>query len=183
MIGYFPAVLNFNQLFLKLNPFICNYLPVLPNHSHKHAVLHCASLLAMQWKCCKYRVKDPQLRQFWLTIGQQNLTSNNHQLPGDFLQCSVSFAISSHCLPWRVWATPSQIKATERPICIQHKPLATARFIWGCCLRIYIISTSSSKSPGCFKCIGRALFKFQSYKLGGRYKIETYLVTNCHQTL
>ena len=32
MIGNFPAVLNFNQLFLKLNRFICNQLPVLPDH-------------------------------------------------------------------------------------------------------------------------------------------------------
>ena len=32
-IGNFPAiVLNFNQLFLKLNRFICNWLPVLPDH-------------------------------------------------------------------------------------------------------------------------------------------------------
>lgn len=121
----------------------------------------------MQWKCCRYRIKDAQLRQFWLTIGQQNLTSNNHQLPGDFLQCIVSFAISSHCLPWRVWATASQIKAAERPICIQHKPVATARFIWSCCLRIYITSISCFKSLGCLICIGRALFESQSYKLGG----------------
>ena len=33
MIGNFPDVLNFNRLFLKLNRFICNYLPVLPGHS------------------------------------------------------------------------------------------------------------------------------------------------------
>ena len=33
MIGNFPAVFNFNRLFLKLNQFICNYLPVLPEHS------------------------------------------------------------------------------------------------------------------------------------------------------
>ena len=32
MIGNFPAVLNFNRLFLKLNRFICNQLPVLPDH-------------------------------------------------------------------------------------------------------------------------------------------------------
>ena len=33
MVGSFPAVLNnFNQLFLKLNRFICNQLPVLPDH-------------------------------------------------------------------------------------------------------------------------------------------------------
>jgi hypothetical protein len=32
MIGNFPAILNFNRLFLKLNSFICNYLPVLPDH-------------------------------------------------------------------------------------------------------------------------------------------------------
>ena len=32
MIGDFPAVLNFNQLFLKLKRFICNQLPVLPSH-------------------------------------------------------------------------------------------------------------------------------------------------------
>jgi hypothetical protein len=32
MIDNFPAVLNFNQLILKLNRFICNYLPVLPDH-------------------------------------------------------------------------------------------------------------------------------------------------------
>ena len=33
MIGNFPAVLNFNQLFPKLNCYICNSLPVLPDHS------------------------------------------------------------------------------------------------------------------------------------------------------
>ena len=33
MIGNFLAVLNINQLFLKLNQFICNYLPVLSDHS------------------------------------------------------------------------------------------------------------------------------------------------------
>jgi hypothetical protein len=32
MIGNFPEVLNFNRLFLKLNRFIYNQLPVLPNH-------------------------------------------------------------------------------------------------------------------------------------------------------
>ena len=32
MIGNFPAILKFNRLFLKLNRFICNYLPVLPDH-------------------------------------------------------------------------------------------------------------------------------------------------------
>ena len=31
MTGKFPAVLNLNRLFLKLNRFICNYLPVLPD--------------------------------------------------------------------------------------------------------------------------------------------------------
>ena len=34
MIGDFHAVLNFNQLFLKLNQFICNRLAVLPNHRY-----------------------------------------------------------------------------------------------------------------------------------------------------
>ena len=33
IIGDFPAVLNFNRLFLKLNRFICNQLPVLPDHT------------------------------------------------------------------------------------------------------------------------------------------------------
>ena len=32
MIDKGPAVLNFNQLCLKLNQFICNYRPVLPVH-------------------------------------------------------------------------------------------------------------------------------------------------------
>jgi hypothetical protein len=32
MIGNSPAALNFNRLFLKLNQFICNELPVLPGH-------------------------------------------------------------------------------------------------------------------------------------------------------
>ena len=32
MIGNFLAVLNLNRLFLKLNQFICNYLPVLHDH-------------------------------------------------------------------------------------------------------------------------------------------------------
>ena len=35
-IGNFPAVLNFNWPFLELNRFICNQLPILPNHrSHR----------------------------------------------------------------------------------------------------------------------------------------------------
>ena len=33
MIGNFPTVLNFNRLFLKLNRYACNWLPVLPDHS------------------------------------------------------------------------------------------------------------------------------------------------------
>ena len=32
MINNFPTILNFNQLFLRLNRFICNYLLVLPDH-------------------------------------------------------------------------------------------------------------------------------------------------------
>ena len=32
MVGYFPEVLHFNRLFLKLNRFICNQMPVLPDH-------------------------------------------------------------------------------------------------------------------------------------------------------
>jgi hypothetical protein len=32
MIGNIHAVLNLNPLFLKLNRFICNQLPVLPHH-------------------------------------------------------------------------------------------------------------------------------------------------------
>jgi hypothetical protein len=32
VIGNFLEVLNFNRLFLKLNRFICNYLPILPDH-------------------------------------------------------------------------------------------------------------------------------------------------------
>ena len=39
MVGNFPAVLNFNRLFLKLNRFICNQLPVLPDHSWASAGL------------------------------------------------------------------------------------------------------------------------------------------------
>jgi len=33
MISNFPAVLNFNRLFLKRNRFICKWLPILPDHS------------------------------------------------------------------------------------------------------------------------------------------------------
>ena len=33
LIGNLPAVLDFNWLFLQLNRFICNQLPVLPDHS------------------------------------------------------------------------------------------------------------------------------------------------------
>ena len=40
MIGSFPAVLNFNRLFLKLNRFMCNKLPVLPHLSHSHMRFH-----------------------------------------------------------------------------------------------------------------------------------------------
>ena len=35
MFSNFPAVLNFNRLFLKPNQFICNQLPVLPDHRSK----------------------------------------------------------------------------------------------------------------------------------------------------
>ena len=38
MIGNFPAVLNFNQLFLKLNQFICNQLPVTQSVVHNEFV-------------------------------------------------------------------------------------------------------------------------------------------------
>ena len=49
MISNFPVVLNFNRLFLKLNRFICNQLPVLPNHRIDLEKLHnltpkCSSL-------------------------------------------------------------------------------------------------------------------------------------------
>ena len=36
MTGKFPAVFNFNRLFLPLNRFICNQLPVLPDHCFTH---------------------------------------------------------------------------------------------------------------------------------------------------
>ena len=36
MIGKFPAVLQFNRLFPKFNRFICNQLPVLPDHIEDH---------------------------------------------------------------------------------------------------------------------------------------------------
>ena len=39
MIGNFPAVVNFNRLFLKLNRFICNKLPVLPDHRSRAQLL------------------------------------------------------------------------------------------------------------------------------------------------
>ena len=45
MIGNFPAVLNFNRLFLKLNRFICNLLPVLPDHCRKPLIALAPSLL------------------------------------------------------------------------------------------------------------------------------------------
>ena len=32
MVGNFSTVLNFNRFYLKLNRFICNQLPVLPDH-------------------------------------------------------------------------------------------------------------------------------------------------------
>ena len=52
MIGNFPAVLNFNWLFLKLNRFICNQLPVLPDHS-----LPCSCRLLIVLECgADYRV-------------------------------------------------------------------------------------------------------------------------------
>ena len=35
MINNFPTFLNFNQLFLKLKQLICNWPPVLPDHSSK----------------------------------------------------------------------------------------------------------------------------------------------------
>ena len=35
MMGKFPNVLNFNRLFLKLNRFICNLPPVLPEHGEQ----------------------------------------------------------------------------------------------------------------------------------------------------
>ena len=55
MVGNFPALLNFNRLFLKLNRFICNYLPVLPDHclrlgSHDNETLTPLLLCAF---CCE----------------------------------------------------------------------------------------------------------------------------------
>ena len=45
MIGNFPAILNFNRFFLKLSQFICNQLPVLPDHRSevlkpRHNIVH-----------------------------------------------------------------------------------------------------------------------------------------------
>ena len=48
MISSFPAVLNFNWLFLKLNHFICNQLPVLHDHSSwLSQFVHCSPLLCI----------------------------------------------------------------------------------------------------------------------------------------
>ena len=48
MIGSFPAILNFNRLFLKLNRFICNYLPILPDHIlHLPRGRQCEALIAL----------------------------------------------------------------------------------------------------------------------------------------
>ena len=35
MIGNFPAILNFNRIFLKPNQFICKKLLVVPDHWDK----------------------------------------------------------------------------------------------------------------------------------------------------
>ena len=39
MFGKFPAILNFNWLFLKLNRFICNWLPVLQRVTDRSCLL------------------------------------------------------------------------------------------------------------------------------------------------
>ena len=45
MIGDSPAVvLNFNRLFLGLKRILCNWLPVLPNHSNALSYRPCVTL-------------------------------------------------------------------------------------------------------------------------------------------
>ena len=44
-VGNFPAVLNFNRLFLKFNWFICNQLPILPDSTHSRLLLLTLSTL------------------------------------------------------------------------------------------------------------------------------------------
>ena len=48
VIGNSPEVLNSNRLFLKLNRFICNYLPVLPDHSLEGKYV-AVSLVRISW--------------------------------------------------------------------------------------------------------------------------------------
>ena len=48
MIGNFPAVLNLNRLFLKLNRFICNQLPVLPDHCLQPMTHHNSPQIALE---------------------------------------------------------------------------------------------------------------------------------------
>jgi hypothetical protein len=56
MIGNSPEVSNFNRLFLKLNQFICNKLPVLPEP--------CFVLSLLWLEVCLYVIEDlPQCLQ------------------------------------------------------------------------------------------------------------------------
>ena len=50
MIGKFPAILTLNQLFLKLNQFIYNQLPVLPDLWHWFTRVGCILGSFLEWE-------------------------------------------------------------------------------------------------------------------------------------
>ena len=51
-MGNFPAILNLNRLFRKLNRFICNQLPVLPNHRFEERLVRFSLSLSSRGILC-----------------------------------------------------------------------------------------------------------------------------------
>ena len=58
MIGNFPAVFNFNRLFLKLNKFVCNKLPVLADHREEVDDLHLLTINGMGFVYFPYTAQN-----------------------------------------------------------------------------------------------------------------------------
>ena len=95
MIGDFPAVLNFNWLFLKLHWFICNWLPVLLDHSFEpkcalslyHGVLQ---KYVPAWQCSTVHSELPGVKwdlsfiSNWVLVG-------NWLFCAEYFPCSESF--------------------------------------------------------------------------------------------
>ena len=76
MTGNFPAVVNFKRLFLKLNRFICNQLPVLPDHrSWVHIMDSLLEKLRISKKTSKHDCLTGTLWRLSLSLGNDELNS------------------------------------------------------------------------------------------------------------